>query len=480
MEEDGRRLARIVLLATLVAAVAAPAASASQLIEIQIPARGGEVTDQWLPGYPGPPRARVLLPDGYDPARPYPLLVLLAGLSSNYRVWSDPGEGQVAKTAAGLDAIIVMPEGASGWYADWWNGGKRSGPAWESYTLDQVIPQILERYRIRPERRYHALAGVSMGGLGTAYLGGRLPGFFGSIAIISGLVDLHLAPVEGSVQSAIPEAYAGAPLDPEAVEGPQDGFYSYGHDPVHLAANLRETRVYMAAGDGRPTDDGEPNPRNLATDLPSEAAIIRPASDNYAAALAAAGVELTYATHAGIHDWANFRPELRGAIAWGLFKPVDEHPSSWVNDTVATHGKLWEFAYRFDTPPDRIVRFRRSGAQLSVGAGGSPVRLTTDGGCVIHVATPAVIDVPERPCATLSVAVTPRRVRAGRPTRVRVTVTPAVAGAEVRVGATRALTDGNGTARLRVCVNAGRRARIQVSAPERLPATTFVRANRAS
>jgi hypothetical protein len=179
---------------------------------------------------------------------------------------------------------------------------------------------------------------------------------------------------------------------------------------MRLAANLRETRVYMTVGNGLPTSDGEPNPNNILTDLPSEALIIRPASDHYAAALAAAGVDVTYATHNGIHDWANFRPELRDAIAWGLFRPVDEHPTSWVNDTVATQGKLWEFGYRFDAPPDRIVRFRRAGGQLSVAAAGSPVTLTTDGGCVFHVATPAVIDIPAQPCA--QGAVSPRRQRA--------------------------------------------------------------------
>ncbi len=130
--------------------------------------------------------------------------------------------------------------------------------------------------------------------------------------------------------------------------------------------------------------------------MPAEAEIIRPASDNYAAALVAAGVDLTYQVHAGSHDWANFRRELRDAIDWGLFKPVDEHPTSWVNDTVATHGKLWGFSYRFDAPPDQIVRFRRAGGRLSVGAAGSPVTLRTGGGCVVRVATPAVIDVRPR------------------------------------------------------------------------------------
>jgi S-formylglutathione hydrolase FrmB len=410
------------LVAGLVAAAlcsgGAAAARASELVTIPIPARNSEVADMWLPRYPGPPRARVLLPDGYDPARAYPLLILLAGLDSNYTVWSEPGQGEIAKTAKGLDAIIVMPEGGDGWYADWWNHGRRGSPAWESYILDQVIPQVLERYRIRPERRYHSLGGVSMGGLGAAYLGDRLPGFFGSVVVISGLVDLEVYPGEGAAQSAISTTSASAPLDPDAVEGPPGGFYANGHNPVRLAANMAQTRVFMASGDGIPAADST-HGTNSPGDAAKEGAIIHPASNNYAAALRGAGVDFVYQQHAGYHDWPNFRRELRDAIAWGLFKRVNEHATDWVNDTVATHGKLWEFAYRFDAPPDRVVRFRRSGDVLAIGPAGSPVTITTDGGCVIHVATPADVEVPPRPCARLALRMRPRSLSVAGPACTR-------------------------------------------------------------
>src|SRR4051794_30087745 len=114
VREGGHRARRLLVvgaLATVLSAAASPVAHASKLVEINIPARHAEIADSWLPGYANPPRARVLLPDGYDPGKPYPLMVLLAGLSSNYRVWSEPGQGQIAKTAAGFPGIIVMPEG---------------------------------------------------------------------------------------------------------------------------------------------------------------------------------------------------------------------------------------------------------------------------------------------------------------------------------------------------------------------------------
>ena len=172
-------------------------ARANQLVTITLPDRHGEIPSKYLT-YPGPPRADVLLPDGFNPSKRYPLIVLLPGFSNTYAILG-PSMLDAQKVLAGLQAIVVSPEGEVGWYADWYNNGAYGTPQWESYVLDEAIPQILQRYKILPQRRYHALFGISMGGLGAAYLGGRLPGFFGSIGVLSGFVDTQIAPSVVSV-----------------------------------------------------------------------------------------------------------------------------------------------------------------------------------------------------------------------------------------------------------------------------------------
>jgi S-formylglutathione hydrolase FrmB len=392
----GRR--RALLAACAVVAAAPAAASGSTLQTIDLPDRAGEIPQRWLP-YPGPPRANVLLPDNYNPEQAYPLVLLLHGFGDDYQGWSAPSQGDIAATAAGLGAIVVMPEGGRGWYTDWWNGGQRGAPAWESYMLDEVLPQVLERYRIRPERRYHAIVGVSMGGLGAAYLGGRLPGYFGSVAVLSGFVDPQ-RPLLPDLMSLVAGGWFGD------VEGPADGFYATGHNPSRVAANLAHTRVFVTAGDGTPSALGYADLSELLVGGVEEAALLRPMSDTYAAALQAEGVDVTYQPTAGLHGWTYFRDELRRSIAWGLFGDVPERPSRWRNDTVATHGELWDVRYRFDAPPDAIARFSRDGDLLRITGPSTGVTVTTAGGCELHAVPPAELVLPAAGCA-VSVAPAP-------------------------------------------------------------------------
>jgi S-formylglutathione hydrolase FrmB len=368
-------------------------ASTNRLETITIPARAGEIAEKWL-SYPGPPKANVLLPEHYDPSRRYPLLVLLNGLNTNYAWYAQAG---LTKELDHLDAIVVMPEGGSGWYTDWWNDGDRGDPAWESYVLNEVIPTILARYPILPQRRYHAIAGTSMGGMGATYLGGRLPGFFGSVASLSGFVDpQYYAQVTDPAMGLTSKAPLEGDYDVDPVEGPPQGFYMDGHNPTRLVTNLEQTRLFVTTGTGGSAGLANGGPVGFA----EESLVIYPMNERYYPPLKAAGVDVTYQVHPGGHDIPDFKNEIDAMLRWGVFKPVVTDPQHWVNDTVATSGNLWDIGYRFDVPPNRVVQFRRSGSSLSITAAGSDVTITTNGGCVVRAVTPATVQIPSNACAS--------------------------------------------------------------------------------
>jgi S-formylglutathione hydrolase FrmB len=380
-----------------------PPPSPPRLVTITIPAPAGEIPSKWLT-YSGPPRANVLLPAGYNPQTRYPLLVLLNALGNNYAGYAEDG---VVARLYGLDAIVVMPEGGNGWYADWWGNGERNTPGWESYELDTVLPTILARYPILPQRQYHAIAGFSMGGLGAVYLAGRLPGFFGSAASLSGFVDPgFFAPITEAGMGLIALAPFEGDDNLDAVYGPPNGFYFQGHNPALLATNLRQTRVFESTGTGIPShsgvayaNTGEGEAAAVAGGSVLESLIIYQMNLLYHRALTNAGVDVTYEVHSGGHDIPDFYNELTAVLAWGLFKPVVSDPASWVNDTVASSGQLWDVGYRFAKPPSEVVQFAQSANTLSISTAGTAVTITTRRGCVVNTPTPATLYLPTQSCS---------------------------------------------------------------------------------
>jgi hypothetical protein len=372
----------------LLGAVAPAAARANQLVDIAIPARNGELPKQWVVRYPGGdgPRAKVLLPDNYDPQKAYPLLVLLIGLQSHYSDWSDAGQGEIAKTPRTSRGSSSCPRAGTAGTRTGGTGASAAAPRGRATLLDQVIPQIQERYRIRPERRWHALAGVSMGGLGTAYPrqpAARVLRIDGRVLRVRRHPDHPRSSGRPRRRSPTPAQGVLPPIRSSSTARPAAST-SAGTTRPKLVANLAHTRVFLTTGDGMPLVQ---DPGGILLGLgivgqSEELGIIRPMSDSYAAALRAARVKVAYDSHPGNHDWNNFVAEFKAAVSWGLFEPVVERPAEWVYDTVATHGTAWDVGFHFDAPPDRVVRFQRDGDKLAIGAAGSPVTITTGGGCV--------------------------------------------------------------------------------------------------
>ena len=131
---------------------------------------------------------RIVLPTSYTQAGKekvlYPTLYLLHGLSGNYSNWLS--KTKLAKYAAEYQMIVVTPEGGDGWYTD---SATVASDKYESYLIQELIPEIESRYRAVREREGRAIAGLSMGGYGAIKFGVKYPDKFIFAASISGVLD---------------------------------------------------------------------------------------------------------------------------------------------------------------------------------------------------------------------------------------------------------------------------------------------------
>lgn len=131
----------------------------------------------------------VVLPPLYDApgsrAVRYPVLYLLHGLSGDSGDWVSD-RAHLAAHAAAYRFIIVTPEGRDGWYTD-----SATVPAekFETYILEELIPDVERRFRALTTRDARAVAGLSMGGYGALKFGVKYPERFALAASLSGAFD---------------------------------------------------------------------------------------------------------------------------------------------------------------------------------------------------------------------------------------------------------------------------------------------------
>jgi S-formylglutathione hydrolase FrmB len=254
-------------------------------------------------------RVNVFLPDGYDGKRRFPVLYLLHGYSGTYDIWAHPQRGDILNTARGFPALIIMPEGGTGFYANWWNGGRRGDPAWERFYLEELIPEVERRFQVRRGRRWHAIAGLSMGGQGAMGLASRRPDYFGAVASFSGPLSIE----RPDWKSFVMTAFEGGRLFGDPL---RQAFYWRGHNPTALVANLAHLRIYVANGDGVPRADLE-NPGALASALEI---LLRPHSEDFVRAARANALDVTWRPHQGVHWYPYWRQDLRDAILSGCVR----------------------------------------------------------------------------------------------------------------------------------------------------------------
>lgn len=131
----------------------------------------------------------VYLPPCYETSqRSYPVLYLLHGAGDDQSGWVQFGEvlhitDKAISEGKATPMVIIMPDantGQRGYFNDI-SGEWR----YEDFFFDELIPYVENRYRIRSEKRYRAVAGLSMGGGGTFMYALRRPDMFSSAAPLS-------------------------------------------------------------------------------------------------------------------------------------------------------------------------------------------------------------------------------------------------------------------------------------------------------
>ncbi|HWB28029.1 MAG TPA: alpha/beta hydrolase-fold protein [Chitinophagaceae bacterium] len=131
----------------------------------------------------------IYLPPGYETSeRSYPVLYLLHGASDDQTGWVQFGEVQritdeAIANGTATPMIIVMPDANTGkrGYSNDATGKWR----YEDFFFQEFMPYIEKTYRIKGEKRYRAVSGLSMGGGGTFTYALHHPELFSSACPLS-------------------------------------------------------------------------------------------------------------------------------------------------------------------------------------------------------------------------------------------------------------------------------------------------------
>jgi len=175
----------------------------------------------------------VYLPPGYETSqRSYPILYLLHGATDNHTGWVQFGEVQRIADKAIQDGtatamVIVMPDadtGRMGYFnsigGDW---------NYEDFFFQEFMPTIEKTYRIKAEKRYRAVAGLSMGGGGSFMYALHHPELFSSACPLSAYIgSLNIDEMKSRIKKS----------DPSITDKAQIKAYFEKHNALDLAVGV--------------------------------------------------------------------------------------------------------------------------------------------------------------------------------------------------------------------------------------------------
>ena len=236
----------------------------------------------------------IYLPGDYDySSREYPVLYLLHGAGDDHTGWVQFGEvksiaDKANKEGLSTSMIIVMPDaqtGMRGYFNDidnQWN--------YEDFFFEEFIPFIEKKYRIKSEKRYRAIAGLSMGGGGSFIYALRHPDMFSSACPLSA----YLGPISfEDFYQKTKEKYKGIRKD--KVFNYHSNHYALSIIKNQTDEKLKSVRWYIDCGD----DDFLYESNSLAH-----------------IALKKRGIPHEYRVRDGDHNWTYWRSALPEVLSF--------------------------------------------------------------------------------------------------------------------------------------------------------------------
>jgi enterochelin esterase-like enzyme len=210
----------------------------------------------------------IYLPPDYESSqRSYPVLYLLHGGGDDQTGWVQFGEvlhiaDEAINQGKATAMIIVMPDASAG-QRGYYNDPKGEW-RYEDFFFEEFVPFVEKQYRIKGEKRYRAVSGLSMGGGGTFVYALHHPEMFSSACPMSayvgplslenareafverGITNLSDAEIEASYrQTSVLPLLDSLPDDQKKsvrwfIDCGDDDFLYEGNSLVHIAMRKKE------------------------------------------------------------------------------------------------------------------------------------------------------------------------------------------------------------------------------------------------
>jgi len=218
-------------------------------------------------------RCLVYTPPGYENGGSYPVLYLQHGAGENETSWIYNGRAghimdNMIADGKGVPFIIVMNDGMVRGKGE---DRMSAGTAFSDTLINNCVPFIEKKYRVKADKWNRAIAGFSMGSMQSSIIGLSNPDKFAYIGLLSGFMRRVGPDRDNDVSSKI-NPHLALMDDKERFLSEIKLFYrGIGSDDVHIGAFLTDDTMCKDKG-----YDQYPNVvRNVVDGYPHDWAVLR-------------------------------------------------------------------------------------------------------------------------------------------------------------------------------------------------------------